>query len=525
MFRPLTLLCNLLWLLTALPGWLLFQAALRNPKRSQQRILKRILRENADTDILKEQPFHQRHPSDYASFLPRIQRMMQGEEKLLTSEQPLLLEPTGGSTSGPKLIPYTPSLKREFQRAVQPWIAGLFLKWPHLLLGRQYWCLTPSTAEDVDAVIPVGFESDAEYLGHFQRIITRGVFAVPAELARCKDHDALRFQTIVHLLNTPDLRLISVWHPSLLVLLLETLEERFEELVAGLPQAQARHLKQTGCVPGQIWKKLRLISCWEGPTCKPWIRELQQIFPGVHIQPKGLLATEGISSFPLGGHSNVAAVRSHYYEFICAESGDILPLWKLQTGKTYSVVLTTGGGLYRYRTHDLVEVTGFRHRTPLLRFLHRDNQTSDLVGEKISQGQADEICAGIPCEHRFAMIAPEGQGNRYGYVLYIESTGDLSSLAEFLEKGLCKNYHYRHARQLGQLAPAIVRRVDQAARKVRQHLILQGQQEGNIKFTALRTETNWREVLLPELSSGPGAPPAPQLQSLMDSTCRSNRSK
>jgi hypothetical protein len=366
--------------------------------------------------------------------------------------------------------------------------------------------------EEADSVIPVGFESDSEYLGHFQRFLTREVFITPPELANCRDHDALRFQTLVHLLNTPDLRLISVWHPSLLVLMLETLEERFEELVERLPQARARHLKQTECVPAQIWRKLRLISCWEGPTCTPWIRELQQIFPGVHVQPKGLLATEGICSFPLGQHSNVAAVRSHYYEFICIESGDVFPLWKLRSGKTYSVVLTTGGGLYRYRTHDLVEVTGFLHRTPCLRFLHRDNQTSDLVGEKISQAQAEEICAGIPCEYRFAMIAPEVLGNCYRYVLYIESAEDLSSLAEFLESGLCKNYHYRHARQLGQLAPAIVLCVEQAARKVRQHLIRQGQQEGSIKFTTLRTETNWREVLLSETSASPSLSPAPEDQ-------------
>ena len=43
-----------------------------------------------------------------------------------------------------------------------------------------------------------------------------------------------------------------------------------------------------------------------------------------------------------------------------------------------------GGGLYRYPLHDVVEVTGKVRDCPLIRFVGRDNQTSDLVGEKLS---------------------------------------------------------------------------------------------------------------------------------------------
>ena len=495
MFKLLTAACNVLWMLSALPGWLRFQIALRHPKRSQQRILTKILNDNAGTRALTEQPFHQRKPQEYEDFYPYIQRIMQGESNQLTKESPLLLEPTGGSTVGSKLIPYTAGLKKEFHRAVNPWVAGLFFRWPSLLLGRHYWCITPSTTEEIESVLPIGFETDADYLGSFQKFFADRIFAVPHAVTQIRDPEALRFQTLVHLLNTPDFRLISVWHPSLLVLMLETLEEQFDALLAELPARRARQLSEMSCTPARIWKKLRVISCWDGPACEPWTRELRRFFPNATIQPKGLLATEGITSFPLGSHENVAAVRSHYYEFQSEENGDLLPLWELEAGKTYSVVLTTGGGFIRYRTHDRVKVTGFLHRTPCLQFLNRDNQTSDLVGEKISQAQALEICNTLPCHHRFAMIAPEKVNRRYRYVLYIETMDDLEPLRQHLEQSLSTNFHYRHARSLGQLAPADVQRVKSATQKVYAHLQRYGQQQGNIKLTFLRKETDWGSIL------------------------------
>ena len=208
MNRFITSLCNLCWLASALPSWMLFQLALWFPRRTQQRILRRILRQNSA--ILKNTPFQQRKTQDYDDLRPDIDRIMHGKKNQLTAEPILLLEPTGGSSSGTKLIPYTRSLKKEFQRAVDPWIAGLFIRWPSLLFGKHYWSITPTTVEPQESVVPIGFDADSAYLGRFQQFMSRRIMAVPANIADGQTPEHARFLTLVHLLNTPDLRLISV---------------------------------------------------------------------------------------------------------------------------------------------------------------------------------------------------------------------------------------------------------------------------------------------------------------------------
>ena len=495
MNRFITSLCNLCWLASALPSWMLFQLALWFPRRTQQRILRRILRQNSA--ILKNTPFQQRKTQDYDDLRPDIDRIMHGKKNQLTAEPILLLEPTGGSSSGTKLIPYTRSLKKEFQRAVDPWIAGLFIRWPSLLFGKHYWSITPTTVEPQESVVPIGFDADSAYLGRFQQFMSRRIMAVPANIADGQTPEHARFLTLVHLLNTPDLRLISVWHPSLLTEMLNTLHLRFEELLLALPEHRAKKLRAIGCNPALIWKKLKVISCWSGPISRPWIEQLQRTFPHTVIQPKGLVATEGITSIPLGSTLDVAAVRSHYYEFESEETGQLTPLWEVKPNHTYHLILTTGGGLYRYRTHDLVRITGFVQRTPCIHFLTRNNMTSDLFGEKITLAHAERICAELPCSTiRFAMIAPEPHISKYRYALYLEADAIPAGIAEYLENRLCENYHYRHARNMSQLEQSIVHRVERATEKFFTKLSPNAKQPGSIKMTALRLETDWNETLL-----------------------------
>lgn len=512
MHRVATTLGNLLWLASCLPGWVCFKLALYFPRQTQLRILRRITTQNRETRFLREQPFDQLAPRSYDDMVPEIERIMRGEPNVLTRVAPFLLEPTGGSTSGTKLIPYTRALKQEFQRAIDPWIAGLFLKWPSLLFGRHYWCITPSTPIDQDSAVPIGFDSDDAYLGRLQRWLVGRIFAVPSTINTCGDRASAEYHTLVHLLNAPDLRLVSVWHPSLLTLMLQTLESRFDELLdtletgslpsdirpAVLPPVspqRARQLRAAGCIPSRIWNKLAVISCWSGTTTRSWIDELERTFPGAVIQPKGLVATEGITSIPLGTVENVAAVRSHFYEFESLETGAIHPLWALEPGKRYHLLLTTGGGLYRYKTDDQISVAGCAGRTPCLRFMARSNLASDLFGEKISQEQAERIVSDLPCRPRFAMLAPEQTGQGFRYALYIDAE-DGEKLHEHFEMELSKSYHYRHARNLRQLAPAVAYRVENGEAKVFTHLASLGRQAGSIKLTALRNETFWTPILL-----------------------------
>jgi hypothetical protein len=171
----------------------------------------------------------------------------------------------------------------------------------------------------------------------------------------------------------------------------------------------------------------------------------------------------------------------------------------------YSVVVTTGGGLYRYRLDDRVEVDGFVAQTPSLKFLGKEDHVSDLCGEKLNEtfvAQAlAEACTCAGTVPRFAMVAPDLTADPPRYTLYLES--DIpppGALGRKLEELLSSNPNYRYCRMLGQLAPAGVFH----ARTPMFPLYLQrcrdmGQRLGDVKPLSLSRRAGWSEVF------GPGA--------------------
>lgn len=472
----------------------------------QQKRLKKIVSQSQQTNL---QNFHSQAPKEYEDYKGDIKQIMSGNFTVLTKTAPLLLEPTGGSTSGTKLIPYTKALKKEFHHAIAPWLVELFFKYPSLLTGQQYWSITPASEINIDSEIPVGFESDTDYLSGLQKNINKNIFPVPGSLQKCRHFDSVAFVTLLFLMNTPHLRFFSFWHPSLLIIIIDILKKRFDELLNTLGTGQlpgdieievkiksnAKRVKQIrkhGCKPDSIWQNIKVISCWAGNDKKYWLDRIREIFPNAAIQPKGLIATEGITTIPLFKKQDVLAVCSHYYEFETDE-GKILPFRGLEKGKTYHLILTTSGGFVRYKTHDLVKVIDYYHKVPCLEFISRNNYTSDICGEKISLQQAEKIRGSFPCIFSFAMIAPEKMANGFRYAVYIETNENIN-LEDFLESRLCENFHYRHARNTGQLQKAVMHHVVNPIEKINSYTVVNKKQIGTLKHAALSLEMHWNTI-------------------------------
>src|SRR5262249_13416083 len=180
-------------------------------------------------------------------------------------------------------------------------------------------------------------------------------------------------------------------------------------------------------------------------------------------------------------------------------------------GHRYEVVVTTGGGLYRYRLGDVVEVVGHADRCPLLRFLGRAGAVSDRFGEKLHEPHVREALGGLLARHRiaapFAMLACEGDGVPAAYTLSVEAEASpddaLRRLGADLEAALAESFHYRYCRDLGQLGPVAVFRIDRGGAEA--FLARQGERGhrvGAVKPVALSRESGWaarfRGRLLPE---------------------------
>jgi len=528
-------------LLIAMTWWQhrLFVKATRNVRKAQEKTLFEIIRKNAKTeygrmhnlqDIKDVKAFQKLPLTSYDDYQNEIGRIANGEKNVLTSEDVMMFEPSSGSVAASKLIPYTPSLKKQFQRGIYPWLHDTYTK-TRVSEGTSYWSMTPVNHKTTytKGKIPIGFEDDSEYLGHLLKHAFRAGLCVPPIVSKIEDFDSFRYVTLLYLLKgNPSF--ISIWNPTLLKILIEPLKENYDTLMKDVlegtlsthipPLIRTRlHLRKNKRRAKEMMKikkmmdeegfhdllfsGLSMISCWADSSATQHAKELAEIFRAPQIQPKGLISTEAFVSFPMAGSiAPVLSVRSHFFEFIDTESGEINLADQLVIGRSYSVVVTTGGGLYRYRLQDVIQTVGFFREAPLIKFIGKEDNISDRFGEKVNEIHLNRIFERLKEKHQirstFCMAAPERHQGMTRYVVYIETTTRMAVLKRFesdVEKALRKNYHYDYCRRIKQLGEASLYRIERGAQenyvtKCREA----GQRIGNIKPRALSKESGWDKV-------------------------------
>jgi hypothetical protein len=471
---------NSIWLASSLSEWRRFKHALQHPEETQLALLKSLLTLNRRCEfgtrhdfssIDSYQRFAARVPlSDYEAIQPSIDRVRAGESNLLTSETITRLVPTSGTTTARKLIPFTGALQRDFNRAIAPWIVDLARQRRQIVNGRAYWSISPSFQTSSEtSKIPIGFDDDVSYLGGAKAWLVRKAVVTPD--TRGKGVSEFQKETIRALVACRDLRLISVWHPSFLTLLLDLLP--------------------AGTSPSEVWPDLQVISCWGDAAAAAGADELADHFPGVLLQRKGLLATEAFITIPFQ-NAYPLAIRSHFFEFIDS-IGRVRLAHELNLGEKYEVVVTTSGGLWRYKLRDVVGVTGFVGKTPSLRFLGRAT-TSDLCGEKLAEEFVAACVACVFGRLRFALLAPNSERNRYNF--FVEGTVTREALDEF-ETALRENPHYAHCRNLGQLQPIRCIETTNACETFLRVQSAGGARLGEVKPVFLSARCDWESVFRP----------------------------
>lgn len=490
-----------------LPAYLRFRRALCEPETTQRQKLRACLEHNAHTAfgethgfdaIHNYEEFAHRVPlADYDAFEPWIEKICHGEKNILTRDPVTHLVPTSGSTGARKLIPFTAGLQREFNAAIGPWLVDLARHHPRSLGGPAYWSVTP-VSRDVkreESAVPIGFDADTAYLGGAQRRLADAIMAVPPEVQRAKSLETFRYETLLHLLRCRGLRLISVWHPSFLTLLLDSLPEYWDRLLADVVlRRRGKELRAANPLrPETLWPDLKIISCWGDGAAESALSDLRRRFPNVVLQPKGLLSTEAVVTIPFGGLRPLA-IASHFFEFI-DEQDCVRLAHELRANQTYEVVVTTAGGLWRYRMGDTVQVTGFLCETPSLRFLGRRGNVSDLSGEKLSDAfvakAVQEITAAGKPPPRFVLLAPEQSAEGWRYTLYWEGETD-SRLAQRVDESLHANPHYAVCRDLGQLQPPRVFRINAHGHETFiSGESVNGRRLGDVKPCYLSRRTDW----------------------------------
>lgn len=383
--------------------------------------------------IRSEADFRERVPvMDGDAFAPWIAQAAAGDARVLACGDLLGFERTSGSSSVAKWIPITKGLRAEFARGLADWFAGLRQRAPEAFAGRAYWSLSPPgmPPETSPNGLPVGMTSDAAYFPEAVGQALAGWLAIPPLSGA---PSAVFEETAAFLLDQPDITFISVWSPTFLLAL--------DRALRGM---------RPGFAWCDQWRGLRRVSCWADASSAAWIPELQARLGPIRIEPKGLVATEGITSIPdeIDGTPRLAG-DCHYHEFIDA-SGAVVPSNALRKGTIYQILLTTAGGLYRYRTGDQVVVTSRTGTRPGLRFIGRAGVVSDLVGEKISESA---VVASFTAARSRGFL--QVNAATPGYVLWLENTSDATAVIG----GLRRNPYLDQALALRQLAPFAIRQL------------------------------------------------------------------
>ncbi len=406
-----------------------FIKSLKDPDKTQQRLKKELFKKYKRSQLAQKNPhfkcFEDLPLTTYEDYIPYI-------EQGLTPEKVLVYEQTSGSSGKNKRIPYPRSLLNSFKK--------MFLLWSydicrHLSFNSLvfYFSISPQFQESD------GFESDKEYLGPFLSKILSLFFVEAKGIKKLKtshDFHCLLFKTLVH---KRDLEIISIWSPTFLLSLLDYAKDNWEELKDELqvPSIDINRLET-------LFPQLKLISTWGDGHAKYGYQKLQQLFPSVTIQKKGLLATEAPLSIPIiESKGHIPLISECYFEFL-DDSGKLHKIGELEIGKVYELVISQKGGLIRYQIKDLIKITHYYYQTPCLEFIGRQGSLCDLVGEKLHLNQVEKALR----DTQVLYLLPDHVTSRY---FLLSDHQECPSQLEKIEVALRQNIHYHNARELTQL--------------------------------------------------------------------------
>ncbi|MBI5247646.1 MAG: GH3 auxin-responsive promoter family protein [Elusimicrobia bacterium] len=504
-------------LLAGVKERLAFERALRDPRKAQDAVLARVLKSLSETSYGRERGL--KPEDDYASFAaklpivdydalkPYVEEQKSTEASILFEGSARFYERTSGSSGGSKDIPYGDRLWSSFQRAFSLWLGDLLLNGPRLKTGRCWISVSPwaEPGKKTAKGVRIGLDDDGEYVKGWLGKVLRLFWTVPSAVRHICDPDEYKLAVATYLLADAELEIVSVWNPTLFLLMLDTIVDSRDVLLKRLAQrgtgaARLDALCSALSAParkdvdwGLVWPELKLISSWDMAEAARPAAALAALFPHASFQGKGHLATESPVTIPwIDSCFCLPLVDSVFFEFADA-SGKILRLHELKTGAEYDLIVTPEGGFARYRLGDRVLVTDRHQATPALALAGRCDDVCDLAGEKLDARfvtkALDTVCPGAA----FRTLVPVHEDGRTGRYALVLDHGACSP--EALDEALRLSPLYDHARSLGQLsAPTVSVRPD-AAERFGRFFAARGARWGGVKQNALvRDPEHGREL-------------------------------
>ena len=540
---------SLRYWIVRLRGWIEgipFNRSLQDPKSSQLKLLQGILRENAETAFGKAHGFRQiSDVESYQKSVPirdhqghksYIDQILQGQFKALTHDPPFMFASTSGTTSQPKWLPINNRWYQQMSRIVRIWLHRASKAHPRIFKGRVLTIVSPAVEEISEIGIPVGSVSGLTS----SRVpwILRRTYAVPYKVAEIEDY-ALRYFVIARMACEHSVSLLLTPNPSTLQRIADEIQNHAPQIISAIREGRlgidmtqgseaqqslykdlekdcsanprrAQYLQnvldQNGVLhPKDCWPDLCLIGCWLGGSAGIHARQLRSMYGEVILRDLGLRATEGTFSVTLQDDTpdSVLTINANFYEFISideidAESPHIRLAHELELGGQYYIIITTVGGLYRYDMNDIIEVTGFEARTPIIRFLRKGRDMISIVGEKLHVNQA-LAAASFATEQsglkwvQFQLI-PDSEASQHQFLVeWQDSAVSAERAADFMQhfdaRLMIENPEYPTKRKSNRLQfPKYIRMRSGWAEGLRDHEFQAGKREAQYKWRYMCNE-------------------------------------
>jgi len=451
----------------------------------------------------------------YRDWEPFVRKQKEQGGQVVTLEKCERYQPTSGTSSAMKWIPYTTRFLDEVNRSIPPMFGEFIRKNKKILNGRQFQVLSWIPTE-LRKELNSNVSDDIDLLPWWQRPIVKQTIALPNSIAYAGTSDGSMTATLACLAATRDLAFISVWSPVFALSMFDLLSLQRGEVAEILESGRwGRWQKELSSIPcpgskkaaailrawdGRVdsaflkalWPNVAMVSSWATSTSASLAVKLENLFPDATFQGKGLFATEGVLTFPFEDRYPLA-VTSHFYEFQDLDSGEILPSWGLRKGQFIKPLFSTGAGFFRYALSDRLKVVDFIDQCPCLEFQGRIDGV-DLVGEKMSPEIAQDILDRISGKYGItavSLLAVKGDMMEDGKARYLllceEATGMnlKDETAKMAEDILLESFHYRLARDLHQLDSVRAVYHPEARELCKKRLLKKGVLLGNVKMEPL----------------------------------------
>jgi len=410
---------------------------------------------------------------------------------------------------------------------------------PKVLSGKILAIVSPEIEGHTTSKIPFGAES-----GHGYRSMPKVMassYSCPYEIYSINNYET-KYYILLRIAASQSITFIYTVNPSTVLLLAQKLGQYTERIIRDVRDGtlnpeqpapsdlhnllkpytrpdieQARFLEKAAkkgggiLLPKYVWPKLAAIGCWKGGSVGIYLSGFSQYYPeNIPVRDCGYYASEHRGSVPVTdeGSSGILAIPTNVYEFYPADRDekpqgeDLLRAHQLKKGKQYFVYVTTMAGLYRYDMNDIIEVTGFYEKTPLIRFVQKGKGVVSFTGEKLYEAQ---VMAAVEKAFQtytgnFEFIAAVGQMREEvpGYLFLVEfenqpQESESRKLAYRIEKALCEfNIEYETKRKSGRLEPIMLGVVRHGTfYAYRKRSVENGKKDGQFKILKLTEDKDF----------------------------------